>query len=622
MSVIHSPERPQIDARLWLFPASMVAVLAVLFLRLWYFQVVRSDELSERAVASLEMTVPQPAPRGLIFDRYGELVAGVRPEIVVTAIPDVVAKNPEVLPEVARLLGADVRELQSELDKGQWRRHLPVPIFAGASVEAGSRVAEATENLPGIGVSSVPMRYYPDTKSFTHVLGYVWVPNQDDVDRLRAANLEPADYVGKQGVERAYESDLMGDIGSERVEVDARRRPKRVVGRDSPQPGRQLALTLDADLQRFGTRLMAERGYTGGIVAIEPATGEVLALVSAPTFDQAVFEGGISQAEWKTLQEDPKVPMMNRSIQTALAPGSTFKIVTAIAAAREGKFSPTEAIVCRGGYRLGNRTFRCLGVHGAISFHRAMEKSCNTYFSALGHRVGREKLAEVAAELGLGERTGIEIGGEVRGDLPNERWLKRARNPQVWYGGDVVNASLGQGAVATTPLQMAQIAALVANNGRSYVPHLVRSVTEPDGRDSQKPIDPKISREIQLPVEFWSDMRRSLVSVIETGTARSAQIPGLQWGGKTGSAEHVKREKTHGWFVGFAPADNPKIAICVRIEAAGHGGDVAAPVAKEMVKRYLDRLARREAAASRASAASVGSGSSSNNASAASAPSR
>lgn len=622
MSVIHSPQKPIIDARLWLFPVAMVALLSVLFFRLWYFQVVRTDDLAARAAASLEMTVPQPAPRGLIFDRYGELVAGVRPEIVVTAIPEIVSKHPDVLPKVAQLLEVDVAKLEKEIEEGNWRRHLPVPIYAGATVEAGSKVAEAAEYLPGIGVSTVPMRYYPDTKSFTHVLGYVWVPNGADVERIRKTGTEPADYVGKQGIERAYESDLMGEAGTERVEVDAKRRPKRVVGRDSATPGRQLSLTLDADLQRFTSRLMEERGFTGGVVALEPSTGEVLAMVSSPTFNQAVFEGGITQKEWDALQNDPRVPMMNRSIQTPLAPGSTFKIVTTIAAARMGQFSPNESFVCRGGYRMGNKTFKCLGVHGAISFHRAMEKSCNSYFSALGHRVGREKLAEVAAELGLGERTEIEIGGEVRGDLPNERWLKRARDPAVWYGGDVVNASLGQGAVAATPLQMAQIAALVANNGTTYKPHFVKTVTEPDGRNRSHPVEPIVSKSIDLPAEFWADLRTSLVSVIQSGTARSAQIPGVIWGGKTGSAEHRKKEKTHGWFVGFAPADDPKIAICVRIEAAGHGGDVAAPVAKEVVKRYLDRLSRRAAAAARASSATSGAGSIANNSSAEASPSR
>jgi penicillin-binding protein 2 len=303
------------------------------------------------------------------------------------------------------------------------------------------------------------------------------------------------------------------------------------------------------------------------------------------------------------LLNDPGKPMMNRALQTPLAPGSTFKIVTAIAAAKAGIWNAANGVSCGGGFRLGSHTFKCMGRHGAISFERAMEKSCNTYFCTLGYRVGRERFVEIAKEVGLAQPTGIEIGGEHRGTLPDERWLARNRKPPVWYGGDVVNASIGQGAVGATPIQMANIMALVANDGVAYVPHLVRSARSFEGLVSE-PKERRVAHRIELPASFWASLRRSLGRVIESGTARSAQIPNVAWGGKTGSAEHRKGALTHSWFVGMAPLDQPKIAVCVRVEAAGHGGDIAAPIAKAIVERYL-AAERKSATAARASAASA-----------------
>lgn len=596
MSVIHTPRKPELDLRLVAFPAVMGLALTVLFLRLWYFQVVLAPELEEKADASREIKVTKPAPRGLIYDRNGVLVAAVRPEIVVTAIPAVVQKNPKVLDEVASILKVDVSKLEAKVKDAAWRRYVPTPIYMGAPVEAGTRIAEAGDDLPGIGVESQSMRYYPDTVSFTHVLGYVWTPTKDEVKRLTDQGLTPAEYIGKQGVERAYETDLMGEPGDERMEIDAKRRPVRVVGRDNPIPGKRLVLTLDADLQKYATSLMGGKGYKGAVVALEPKTGEVLCLVSSPTYDERVFENGISQADWRQLNEDPNKPMLDRSVQSAYAPGSTFKLITSLAAYRAGKFDPNFTVYCDGGFHLGHKIFRCEGHHGAITFERALEKSCNTYFATLGNMVGRERLVQAAEDMGLGSHTGIEIG-DRRGDLPTESWLKRNRRPAVWYGGDAINASIGQGADNATPLQMACVASLVANDGASYVPHLVREIKDPTGETPPQHIQPQVAHSVTASPEFWSILKDAMTRVVESGTAQSARINGVVWAGKTGSAEHGHAFKTHSWFIGFAPVDNPKIAICAMVESAGQGGEVAAPIARDIVQRYLLRAERKKAAA-------------------------
>jgi penicillin-binding protein 2 len=572
------------------FPAVMVGSLSVLFLRLWYFQVVEAPVLVDRAEASRVVPVTKPAPRGLIFDRKGTPIATVRPEIVVTAIPNLVKSNPWVLDRVAKILGVEVEKLERKVRDATWRPYLPTPIYVGADIRSGTKIAEEGEELPGIGVETQPMRHYPDSTSFTHVLGYVWVPNDRDVARLEKAGKPVPDFVGKGGIEQAYDDELMGVPGAERMAIDARRRPLRVEGRDAATPGNQLVLTLDAQLQQYATQLFKERGFVGGAVAIDPRTGEVLCLVSSPTFDQSLFKGGISDVEWKQLNDDPKKPQIDRAIFGAYAPGSTFKIVTSVAAALTGKFDVHNTYFCPGGFFRRGVHLRCLGHHGAISFERAMAKSCNTYFCTLGTAVGEDALRKTALEMGLGQRSGVEIGGPLeKGVVPTEEWLKKVSGKEkpLWYLGDTANLSIGQGYLATTPLQMANVVAMVANNGVSYKPHLVKAIKDPSGQNAIRKIEPEVAHRIDLPASFWAELRHALVGVVDDGTAKIARIPGVSWGGKTGSAEHGKGKTTHGWYVGFAPADNPRIAICVLTESAGHGGEVAAPVAKEIVQRYL-----------------------------------
>jgi penicillin-binding protein 2 len=607
MAVIHAPRKPELDLRVAAFPVLMAVLLLFLILRLWYVQVVMAPELQQKAEASRVISIQKLAPRGTMVDRNGVPVAAVRPEIVITATPKTVNGSDGVIERVAAMLNTDPVRLQRKVDDTAFRPWVASAIYVGADIEVGARIAEQGEDLPGIGVETQPMRHYPDSKSFTHVLGNVWTPSAEDVERLQKQGLKPANYVGKSGLERAYEAELMGKPGVERIEVDARSKPLRVAGRDAAVAGNQLVLSLDARLQKFATQLFAQHNYLGGVAAVDPKTGEVLCLVSSPTFDQNVFQGGISNQEYKKLFEDEDKPMWNRALFSSYAPGSTFKIVTTIAALQSGIFDPNRTYVCSGGVRVGTHYFKCLGHHGAISFHRALAKSCNSYFYQMGRAAGEDALRKASLEVGLGQKTGIEVGGESKGIVPTQEWYARWYPGQKWYGGHTLNFSIGQGFLSTTPIQMANVVALAANNGINYRPHLVRQIRDSRGQEILKQIEPEILHRIDAPDVFWSTVKSALVDVIEAGTAGSARIPGVRWGGKTGSAEHQRGKQTHGWFVGFAPADDPKIAICVLIEAAGHGGDVAAPIARDIVKRYLDLLnkAANSPASSSAAAASA-----------------
>lgn len=611
MSVIHAPRQPEMDVRHLLLLGLGGFCLLIIFLRLWYVQVVKADDFITQAERARRSSVDKLAPRGLIFDRQNQLVAGVRPQSVITAVPNTVRKKPWVLDKVAGMLGVPVKKLQAKLADGTYRPFLPTPIYADVSIELASKIAESGDDLPGIGVETQPMRYYPNGTDLAHLLGYVWTPGKRDIERLgpklEEAKREMPPYIGKDGIERQYELELMGFPGSESMEVDNKRRPVRVVGRTEPTPGKRLYLSIDRDLQKYANAVLAQwlkshPASGAAVAAIEPSTGEILALASAPTFDASKFVGGISTEDYKLLLDDPRKPLINRPIAAEYSPGSTFKIATTIAAMKAGVFDPNRYTVCRGGIQIGKTFLGCTGHHGAISFHRAFQQSCNAYFCDLAMRTRSDNLMATASALGIGQRTGIDIPGESKGILPTDEVRKGDnRFPTELRLGDVAQMGIGQGYVTTTPLQMANMVALVANRGKSYQPHLVRAFNE---AGELKRVEPALAHEIDLAPEQWDVLDDAMRSVINAGTGRNAQIRGVDWGGKTGSTEFGRKTgKTHSWFVGIAPMNNPKIVIAVLAEKAGHGGEVSAPIAGAVVKHYLDSLSKREAASNASAAA-------------------
>lgn len=583
-AVIHEQRETPIDLRALIFPFVVIAALVVFAMRLWYLQIVESEALVEKANRMRSTSIERLAPRGLILDRNGKLLAGVKSQLVISAVPALIRKNPGVLEQVAQILEVPAEDLQTELAQGNWRPTVPQPIYSKATILQASRVLEKPD-LVGIEVSSQPVRTYTDTKSYSHVLGYVWTPNADDVERIREKGREPAKFVGKIGLERSHELDLMGKSGRDEVVIDRADKPLQVVRSVPPIPGRRMILGLDSDLQRHAYEQLA--GREGSVVALDPRNFEVLCSVNFPTYDVAPFTRGITTREFKALNEDPLKPMINRAIYEATAPGSTFKMVTAIAAKEAGIDPNRYSAYCRGGIKIGNRFVKCLGNHGSIGFNRAMAKSCNAYFISLGMRAGEDNLREACHLLGLGERTGIDISGERAGVNPTRKWIERVSRDgkYVWYPGDTANFSIGQGYVAATPLQMATMVATIANGGTRYAPHMVRSFQK-DG--AVELYQPEVVERLKYDPAFWKGLRDSLAGVMSGGTASGAgAIPGLRWAGKTGSAERAGQRRTDSWFVGYAPAENPVIALCVRVSGAGHGSEAAVPIAREVVAKYL-----------------------------------
>lgn len=583
MSVIHAPGKPRLHPRVFIFPALVLALFLALLVRLWYLQVAIAPELEEKAQLSGAIQESYPAPRGLIYDRNGKLIAGVEDQLVLAAKPSIVLQKQWELEKVAEMLraageqNADAEKLLKKTRDGVFEPNSSLIIYAGLPVTVAGRIVENPANFPGLTVLTRPVRSYPDPFSFSQMLGYVWLPSETDIERAKAEGRDIADLVGKGGLEYQYESELMGNAGLESYQKDRSGRRTNQIEDRAPEPGKRLTLTLDAELQRAAVKALS--GHRGAVVAIEPSSGEVLCLASRPTFDLNLFRNGIGQEDFDALNQNSEHPFINRATNSAFAPGSTFKIVTTVAAMRAGVFDPNRVVFCGGGYRLGKQFFKCLGHHGPIAFQQALEKSCNTYFSDLAMRVGKEELRKTALDMGFFAKTGLDLPSERSGLIPTDDWLARAK--RNWVPGYTVLMGIGQGDVLTTPLQMANLAAMVANSGTTYRPHLVRTIGDSPSRSGE------VLRQVDLPEAEWEVIRSAMRGVISHGTAAGSQIPGIEWAGKTGSAEVQGQAKTNSWFIGFAPAQNPKIAICVVVEAVGHGSDFAAPVARRVVETYL-----------------------------------
>ncbi len=587
MSVLHAPRRPEVDRRLYWFPLLIIPLLIILSLRLWYVQIIEAPVLVEAASKSGKSIVPKLAPRGTIYDRKGNIIAGVEGRIVVTVKPSEAKKNPETVDKLAELLQIPKEDILDRIKKEEWRNR-PAPIKVGISVEIATQIAESAD-LPGVEIDEIPMRKYHDTKNFSHLLGYVWTPNDGDERMLKAKGIEAADYVGKDGLEKFYERDLMGTPGKDITEGSKK---AKFETEEPAIEGKKLILSLDASLQEFAQKRLASTGYKGAIVAIDPRNGEILALVSNPSYDTSIYDGGISTDDYRKLMDNPQNPAINRTVSEQYAPGSTFKLLTSIGAYRAGVLTSSTTEFCDGSYHYSSKArMKCLGTHGTIGYTEALTRSCNAYFATLAAKAGREEMMRAAIDCGFGEKTGIDLFGEVPGIIPTESWL--TKHKQTFQPGNLAQMGVGQGFTAVTPLQMANLAALVANRGVQYRPHSLHAMRDPLTQKNIY-IQPEVIHTVKADDWFWDMMQNALCNVIENGTAKTAKIAGMRWGGKTGSAEHGAsiEGRTHGWFVGFAPRDNPRIAICVLAEGVGHGGDHAAPIAGDVVRHYLFKPAK------------------------------
>lgn len=586
----------------------LLLVLLLLTGRMWQLQIVHGEQYAALADGNRMRRLSITAPRGTIRDREGRVLADNRLAFTVSVVPGGLTKDRDVVVDrLAAILGLTIEDIEAAL-QGDQRAYPYEPLRVARDVppEIAVAVEERRMDLPGVMVEQEPVRRYPAGPVAAHVLGYLQLAAPEDLAGY--AGYRPSDLVGRIGIERAYEEYLRGQRGFQQVEVNALSRPIRVLGTVPPVPGHNLVLTLDVELQRAATEALAwqlerlrqapgRQGPPGGgaVVVLDVKTGGVLALVSWPEYDPNRFISGDRGEYFAELERDPLLPLFNRAIRGAYAPGSAFKPVTLLAALERRVTRPDEVYVATGIVEVGGRVFRDWTVTrglppaGPVDAVAAMERSVNDYFYVMGSRAGIQAIASTARALGLGSPTGLDIRPQdAAGLVPDPAW-KRAFYNELWYPGDTVNISIGQGFLQVTPLQLAVMYMGLANRGVVYEPYLVQAVLSPAGEEVYRR-EPRVLSVLEAAPASWNAVNRGLIAVVHgsRGTARQAfaDFP-ITVAGKTGSAQVAPGRETHAWFAAYAPADAPEVAVAVLVEYGGGGGSVAAPVACRVLAAYF-----------------------------------
>ncbi len=587
-----SPYNKISRGRFYTLAILIVIAFAILSGRFYQLQIYQHQKFVSKADANRIREVAQPGPRGLIFDRHGRLLVDNRFTYVLSVIPWEIHRSPQVMGELTQFLGVDEDKLQQRLKSSYKGAFTPVRLASGLDFQTISLLAEHRLELPGVILSYDPIRYYPTDAKLSHVLGYLREIDPQSLDKPRYSNYQLGDLVGWSGLEREYEPILRGTKGIHYIQVNARGQEiGPVPDRKTllPRPGHNLYLTIDADLQAYVESIFAQDSLKGAAVAIDPNTGEILTLVSAPQYDLSLFSGAIDADDWQSLQSDTTRPLYNRAVIGAYPPGSTFKIVTAVAALQEGIITPDYTFFDPGYYRLGRRIFRCWkpGGHGNVNLTGAIEQSCNVYFYNLIRKVGIDKWAKYGKLFGFGSRTQLDLPDESPGILPDREWMDSRYGKKHWTEGNLLNMTVGQGDVLATPLQVAHFAAILLTGGKDATPHLgLAYETENEELEKFKYSSHEISAVSQ---KTYEEVMNGMLEVVngEHGTGKAAEVPGATVFGKTGSAQNP-HGKTHAWFMGGMRKDNLALAVAVFVENGGSGGGHAAPIAGKLFKKYLE----------------------------------
>ena len=570
-------------------------VILLLFLalaaRLWYLQIARGDDFREDAAANQHRRIPLRAPRGVIVDRHGVLLAANRPRLALYATPDV-AKNQVVLGRLAALLRMTPDEIEQTITEVQQNPYDPVRIALDVPMATVTQIEENKPFLPGVSTQPEPVRWYPRGELAAHLIGTMGRINTSEWSAHKSQGYFNDDFLGKSGVESAYESYLRGAPGGTDVQIDAHGRTVRTLNSQDAAPGGTVTLTLDAPTQAAGERVFKEHDFIGAAVALDPRTGAVLAMVSAPTFDPDKFATGITAKDWDPLNKSAAHPLLNRAIKAMYPPGSTFKPVVAAAGWETGVITSSSGVYCPGSFHLGRARFGCWETHGATDFTKAIAQSCDVFFYVYGQKIGPDRLSDYSKQFGLAEKTGIDLGGEDIGSIPSPAWKAKRFHKlgpafDQWYGGDTLHMSIGQGDVLTTPLQLARVAATFANGGNVLKPYVVAKITGGTAGGTLYRSAPAIVRHVRVSVAHMEIVRRAMRVTVTNGTGKVVNFKGVTVAAKTGSAQTHGSAKTHGLFICFAPYNHPTIAIAAIVEHGGHGGDTAGKVARAMLQAYF-----------------------------------
>ena len=585
--------------RLALIAGGKVAFLGALAGRLYYLQVVESDSYRMLAEENRINLVLLPPPRGFIVDRNGAALAVNTQNYRVVIVPEQTRDIAATLTALSKLIALSVHDIR-RVERGVRRRRAFVPIIVRDNLSWGevSRVEVNAPTLPGVSIDVGQSRHYPHGSALAHVLGYVAAVSEEELTGDPLLEL-PEFRIGKNGVEKKYDAVLRGTAGNSQVEVNALGRVIRELRRNEGQTGAEVALTIDLRLQQFATqRVQYER--SASVVVLDVDNGDILAMVSTPSFDPNAFNDGLSTEAWNALTQNPDAPLLNKTIAGQYSPGSTFKLVVAMAALEAGISSGTR-VFCKGHIELGDQRFHCWNEHGhgELTLHGAIRESCDVWFYEMARWLGIDLIAEMAKRLGLGKRLGVDLAGEQPGLIPTRAWKRKTLNA-AWQGGETLVAGIGQGYVLTTPLQLAAMTAQIVNGGRVVRPKLQRDLSLPLNRPPGA-----MSPSLGFSPASLKFMVGALTDAVNapSGTAYASRIPRARWamGGKTGTsqvrritilerergvkknADRPWKDRDHALFVGFAPVDQPRYAIAVVVEHGGAGATIAAPIARDIL---------------------------------------
>jgi penicillin-binding protein 2 len=592
---LHDSELGELQRRLIILRVGLLLVMALLGLQLWNLQIREGPRYRDLSENNRTRTVIMEPARGLIYDRNGVLLANNVPSFTLYVSLEDVKDRELLITQLSSLLGLEEELVRKKLT-ARGNKQLPRKVKDRLTLREATLIESHRLDLPGVMVQVESQRNYPGGVTASHLLGYVGEVSPDQLEKPEFADLHQGSIVGQYGVEKFFDRLVRGQAGQKSIEVDAVGHEKRTVVVEEPHSGDNLYLTIDSRLQKVAETLLGDE--TGAIVALDPRTGDVLAMASRPGFDPNILSRELTPKQWAEIVQDEGRPLNNRASQGQYPPGSVFKVMMAAAALETNTVTPSTTIHCNGGYQFGRRLYHDwkAGGHGSVDLRRALVQSCDVYFYTVGQRMGIEVMASYAHQFGLGEETGIELPSERIGIVPSEAWKRKAKN-EPWLPGETISASIGQGYVNVTPLQMASLIGTVANNGVTYRPRLVQAVMDRATGELKQRLAVS-SRTLKLKPGTLPLIKEALAGVVKEGTATKAQSALVTIAGKTGTAQMTalrtgpekdipKKFRDHAWFVAFAPVDAPTIAVAVLGEHMGHGGSAAAPLAKELIETYV-----------------------------------
>lgn len=593
--------RELLESKQRILVLSFIVGIVFLFLviRLWHLQILNADNYQAMSENNRLRFVPIAASRGAILDRTGKVLVSNRPSFSLAVVPQEVTDKEALLTLLSDLLGLDRVDMAERWEKNKGRaKYYPIVLASNITRDHVEIVEENRMRLPGIEIEMKPVREYSSGQLAAHLLGYIGEVSEKELNAEGFEDYNPGDYIGKNGIERALEKELHGGDGGRQLEVDARGRVLRTISESYPTVGNSVVLTIDAAIQKQAEHAFGEQA--GAAVVMDVTNGEILAFVSNPGFDPSLFSGKLPPDVWQGYLDDKRHPLENKALSGQYPPGSTFKMVTALAGLQNNIIQDSTSVNCSGTYDLGTSTFKCWNKkgHGTTNLRKSLRESCDVYYYQLGEKLGVDKIAAAAQAFRLGQPLGVELLNERSGLIPTSEW-KQKRFGKRWYHGETLPVAIGQGAVLLTPIQLASMTATIANEGTIYRPHLVKRIVDADGK-TLKETKTEIIGTASFSKESFRIVKQGMYAVVNEsgGTGAMARQYDVKVAGKTGTSQVVKlrdsklgtpyQYRDHALFVAFAPYDNPEIAVAVVVEHGEHGGAAAAPIAGRMLRAYFD----------------------------------